>query len=449
MSNTHQTDSAVAGPKSVELHERARRVMAGGNSRLTIFSLPHPIYALRGEGCNVIDVDGIKRIDFANNLTALVHGHSHPAIVSAIEAQLRRGTCFSLPTESEVELAELLCARVASIDTVRFANSGSEAVMMALKAARAYSGKSKIAKAEGSYHGGYDYVQVSVDPSPDNWGEEVPNSVPYGSGTSAAILNEVVVVPWNDVETARLVLQDHADEVGAVIVDPLPNRCGLIPSTPEFLQMLRDQTRKTGALLIFDEVMSFRIAQGGAQQYFGVDPDLTVLGKIIGGGLPIGAAGGRADVMSVFDPSRGKPKVPHSGTFNANPMSMIAGKAAMDLMTPHAYGQLEALASYTRTRLEEVYAIVGVPGQVTGLGSLLRIHFTDRRPIDYRSLYPTPDERERLTFVFQHLLGKGILIAPTGLIALSTPMRREHVDVLADAFLSALRSLPAHLIPQG
>ncbi|MBI4540964.1 MAG: aminotransferase class III-fold pyridoxal phosphate-dependent enzyme, partial [Gemmatimonadetes bacterium] len=275
---------------SARLFERACKVLPGGNTRTTVFLSPYPLYAVRGHGCQIIDAEGIERIDFLNNYTSLVHGHAHPAIVAAVREQLELGTCFPLPTESEILLAELLCDRVPSVERVRFTNSGSEAVMMAIKAARAFSGRPRIAKCEGAYHGSYDFVEVSLDASPEDWGEaDHPRAVRYSKGTPDAVLSAVTVIPFNHVSAAERILSEHADTLAAVIVDPMPNRVGLIPATREFLSMLRRFTSEHGILLIFDEVITFRLGYEGAQQEFGVIPDMTTMGKIIGGGFPVGA----------------------------------------------------------------------------------------------------------------------------------------------------------------
>jgi glutamate-1-semialdehyde 2,1-aminomutase len=232
------------------------------------------------------------------------------------------GSAFGLPTESEVDLAELLVSRLPSVAQVRFANSGTEAVMMALKAARAHTGRPKIAKCEGAYHGSYDYAEVSLDPTPEAWGRNAPVSVAYARGTPDNVLADVVTIPFNDTEAAVSLIREHGEGLACVLVDPMPNRAGLAPADRAYLEALRKVTREVGALLIFDEVITFRLGYRGAQGIWNIDPDLTTLGKIIGGGFPVGAIGGHRDVMAVFDPRPGKPALPHGGTFSANPVTM-------------------------------------------------------------------------------------------------------------------------------
>ena len=424
--------------KSAALFARATKVLPGGNSRTTVWSSPHPVYAASGEGCWLTDVDGNRYLDLLNNYTSLLHGHSHPAIVEAVTQRLPLGTAFPLPTETEIELAELLCSRVQSFDHVRFANSGSEAVMIALKAARARTGRPKIAKCEGAYHGSYDFAEVSLDSSPETWGNAEPRSVPYSAGTPQGVLDNVVVIPFNRTEEAERILRANAGELACVLVDPMPNRGGLIPAQRSFLEMLRRVTSECGMLLIFDEVISFRLDHAGAQGVFGVDPDLTTLAKIIGGGFPVGAIAGTADAMSVFDPRQGKPLAPHGGTFNANPISMIAGKIAMELMTPAEYTRLNALGQRIRDGIANAFAKTGIDGQVTGAGSLFRILMTSVSLIDYRTAQAANAQAPALERVVAFLRNNGILIAGTGLGALSTPMGDAEVNLFVEIFVVAL-----------
>ena len=292
---------------SQKMYDRALASLPGGNTRTTVFMKPYPIYAARGEGCRVWDLDGNVYIDCINNFTSQIHGHAHPALIKAATAQLALGSAFGLPTESEVDLAELLVSRLPSVEQVRFANSGTEAVMMALKAARAHTGRPKIAKCEGAYHGSYDYAEVSLDPAPEAWGRNAPVSVAYAKGTPDNVLADVVTIPFNDAEAAVSLIREHGAGLACVLVDPMPNRAGLAPADRAYLEALRKVTREVGALLIFDEVITFRLGYRGAQGIWNIDPDLTTLGKIIGGGFPVGAIGGHRDVMAVFDPRPGKP----------------------------------------------------------------------------------------------------------------------------------------------
>ncbi len=431
---------AEPSSKSAELFARAQGVLPGGNSRTTVYMAPYPPYAAAGEGCWITDVEGDRRLDCLNNYTALIHGHAHPTIVEAATRRLAQGASFPLPTPEEVDLAALLCERLPSAERVRFTNSGSEAVMIALKGARAFTGRPKIAKFEGAYHGSYDYAEVSLASIPETWGSlAAPASTAYSRGTPPAVLEDVVVLPFNHAGHAVTRIEREAGHLAAVLVDPVPNRVGLVPARAEFLQALREVTRAHGIVLIFDEVISFRVGYHGAQGALGVTPDMTTLGKIIGGGFPVGAVAGRADVMSVFDPTRGgPPAAPHGGTFNANPVTMAAGLAAMRLLTPDAYARLADLGAKLRASLEDCFKQAGVPGRVTGLGSLFRLHPMDRELTDYRSTRATPAEAERLVRLVRRLMEHGVLVSVTGLGCLSTPMGDAELEGLVETFAAVL-----------
>lgn len=423
------------------LHDRARRSLPGGNTRTTVYMSPYPLYAVRGEGCRVWDADGVCRIDCINNFTSMIHGYANAAINDAVLRQLALGSAFGLPTESEIELAELLCGRVASVERVRFANSGTEAVMMAIKAARAFTGRAMIAKCEGAYHGSYDYAEVSLDPTPDTWTRNEPARVPYAKGTPAGVLEDVVVMPFNDPAAAAGLIREHGDALAAILVDPLPNRAGLVPADAAYLQALRAAADDVGAVLIFDEVITFRLGYHGAQALWAIEPDLTVFGKIIGGGFPVGAVGGRADIMAVFDPTSGKPALPHGGTFSANPVTMRAGLASMQLLDEPAFARLNEIGEQVRSGIDAAFGRLGVAGGTTGMGSLLKVHFTDRPVRDYRSAYPRDGEAETLARFTRALLNNGVLAAGYGLMALSTPMDDAAVEEIVAAVSASLEAV--------
>ncbi len=417
--------------------ERAQTVMPGGNTRTTVFIDPFPIYAARGEGCNVWDVDGNKYYDCINNFTSMIHGYGHAESMAAVAEQLFHGTAFGAPTVSEIELAELLVKRLPAVDQIRFANSGTEAVMMAIKAARAFTERPKIVKIEGAYHGSYDFAEVSLDSSPRNWGD-IPASTAYAKGTPKGVLADVIVVPLNDEEILRAVFDAHGGEIAGVLIDPMPNRAGLIPARPDYLKSIIAIAQSAGALVIFDEVISFRLGYAGAQGLWGINPDLTCLGKIIGGGFPVGAIGGRAEVMSVFDPTHGKPALPHGGTFTANPITMRAGLATMKALTPDAFARLDEIGSLIRNGVNESFIKHGLPGQCVGLGSLFKLHFTDRPISDYRSIYPDAGEKKKLGALHMGLLNRGVLSASYGLFALSTPMTHQDAAYILKAIDDAI-----------
>jgi len=295
--------------RSRELYEQALQVMPGGVTRTSIYSEPYPIYAARGEGCRVWDVDGTRRLDLVVNYTALVAGHAHPAVVEAIREQAARGTSFAAPNPPEVALARELVERIASIEKIRFT------------------------KVEGGYHGSHDLVQD-----------------PEVAGTLPDVGEFAVVIPYNDAAGATAILDRHGAELAAVIVEPILGSGGMIPADPEYLRALRAACDRHGSLLIFDEVISFRVARGGAQELYGIRPDLTTLGKVIGGGLPVAAFGGRADVMELLDPRR-PGFLPQAGTLNGHPLGMAAGVATLALLTPEVYAELDRRGERTREGL--------------------------------------------------------------------------------------------------
>lgn len=426
---------------SGKLYQRACAVLPGGNTRTSLFWPPHQIYAVSGAGARVLDVDGVERIDFQNNFTTLIHGHSHPAVVERVKEQVGRLISVGLATESEIQLAELICERVATVEQIRFTNSGTEAVLAAIKTARAFTGRPKIAKCEGAYHGSADLVETSNASKPTEWGaEDAPERVPMSKGTPAGVLQDIVVVPFNNVEATERLLQRNAKDLAAVIIDPLPVRAGLIAATPEYLRMLRSFTRENGSLLISDEVLTFRLGHGGAQARFGYAPDLTALGKIIGGGMPVGAVGGRKDIMAVFDPRPGF-SVWHGGTFNGNPTTMVAGLATMELLTREKFELLENLGERARMRVREAFASAGAAGQVTGAGSLLRIHCTNRPFNNYRHFFPSPAEAQKLEWLMVYLLNHGFLMTRMGTAALSTVMTEADIDLFGETLSEGLWSM--------
>ena len=428
---------------SEEIYRQACEVLTGGVSRNTVFRKPFPHYADKATGCHITDIDGTERIDFANNMAALIHGHAHPAIIKAVTEQLHRGTAYTLASEIEVAFARLLCKRVKGFEKIRFVNSGTEAVMAMIKASRAYTGRPKIAKAEGTYHGTYDFAEVSQMSNPSNWGViSNPNSVPLVFGTPKGVLDNVVIFPFNDIEKTIAILDKQADQIACVLIDPVPHRVGLIPGTNEFIEALYDWTRKNGALLVFDEVVTFRVNYGGAQENYTVSPDITALGKIIGGGFPVGAIAGRSDVMKVFDPRETDLKFPHSGTFSANPVTMTAGFVAMDLFNQDAVLKLNALTNNAVNQIKEVIRLADVPVSVTGAGSMLRFHLTPTPPTTYREAFQSKETisvvNELLDFLYSN---EKILMVNTFSCMFSTVLTQKEIDRLSEGMLRAFSAL--------
>jgi glutamate-1-semialdehyde 2,1-aminomutase len=416
-------------PTSAQAFERARKVLPGGVKGAYYFD-PYPLTVSHGDGCCLYDVDGRRYVDFNNHHTAQILGHNHPAVRKAIEEQVSRGVALSAPTGVETELAEEMCSRVSSLERVRFCNSGTEATLHAIRLARGFSKRTKIAKFEGGYHGSHDLVEVSVSPPLDQAGpENAPNSVSTAGGASPNAANEVVVLPYNDEDAVERLIAKHRNEVACVIFDP---RAGILPLRASFVHFIRDLTRSSDMLLIFDEIVGFRAGPGGLQQQFGIEPDLTTYGKIIGGGFPVGAFGGRADLMDLFDTSGGPTGFFQSGTFSGHPVAMSAGLATLKQLTPEVFQKLDLLGDRLRTGIDRVFDEKGIKAQAVGTGSLFSIHFTDEEMTNYRSLVET--DKGKAKELFLNLLNKGQYLTP-GLImcACSAAMEESHVDGLVDA----------------
>ena len=387
-----EPSTSGATPSGDALYERALRRLPGGSSRTTVFVPPHPPYALRGAGWRVWDVDGHELIDLQCNYASLVHGHAFAPAVRAAERALAEGSAFGLPTAAEVELAERLAERLPWAERWRFAGSGSEAVMMAVRAARAATGRDGLLRFEGCYHGSWDAVVQ-----------------PGARGVPAAAQRDVLTVPVGDERALLAALEEHGERLACVLLDLMPNRAGLRPAEPAFAALVRAQTERRGIVLILDEVITFRLSTGGLQELYGIEGDIVVLGKLIGGGLPIGALGGRAAQLDVFDPRRGD-AVAHGGTFSANPVSLHAGLAALHALDAAAIARIDGLGERLRTGLDERgYA-------VTGRGSLLKVHAPD--PVE----------------LWWRLYRAGVLIALGGLMCVSTAMDDAVIDQVLVAF---------------
>lgn len=384
-----------ASSRSAQLFERAKHVFPDGSTRRTVTFDPYPLYAVSGRGCRVTDADGVERIDFINNYSSMIHGHSHPKIVAALTQQAGRLMAVGMPTESDVELAELLIGRLPTVERLQFCNSGTEAVMLAIKAARAYTDLPKVARVEGAYHGAYDF--------------------------------DAVMLPCNDVEGAIRILDANKATLAGAIFDPIIGRLGFAELTPEYVRMLREWTRSNRKLLIMDEVFSFRIDYHGAQARYNVEAELTSLGKIIGGGIPIGALGGRAEIMSVFGDGGAHPKLHHHGTYNANPLAMTAGKVSMEMLTAEEIARINGLGDRLVRGIDKVLKDADAPAKAQGAGSMVAIApintpFTDR--------------------VHREMLNRGVLMMSRGAFVISTPMREAEIDHTIGALAESLQTVP-------
>jgi len=424
---------------SKALFERASKVLMGGTTRTSVYFPPYPAYMARGEGCRLYDEDGNVYVDFLNNYTTLIHGHCFGPIVETLEKQVHRGTCFGAPSEPEIRLAEIVCERVDSVQKLRFASSGTEAVMYAIRVARGFTRRNLIAKFEGGFHGAYDDCQLSTSlPSDRLVTSGQPVKFRNTQGLEAGVDDRVVVLPFNRADEACAAVEAHADRMACVIVEPVIGSGGVIPAQREFLQALREVTARNGILLIFDEIMSFRLAYGGAQEIYGIAPDLTTFGKIISGGLPLAAFGGREDVMALLDPRNGPPAIPQSGTFNGCAAAAAAGVACMEHLTQESLSGLESLGHELKMGLKKVFDRTGTAAQVTGFGSLFNIHFSASPVVDHPGAIRA--DREKLENLFRALLDRGYFLASRGMICLSTVMGPAEIEGLVGAVADALES---------
>jgi glutamate-1-semialdehyde 2,1-aminomutase len=429
-------------PTSYEYFLKGRKYLPGGDSRSPLFHPPYPVVLEDGEGCWLLDLDGNKLLDFTGNHTSLVLGYKHPQVLEAVRRQLEKGTAFPGVTVPQVRLAELLCERVPSFERVRFANSGTEATMNAIRAARAFTGRHKIAKIEGGYNGSWDDVMVSTHPSGEQAGDVIrPVAAPASLGLSPDSADNVLVLPFNDVEAAAQLIAQQGERLAAIVVEPVMGSAGMIPAERGYLEMLREVTERFGILLVFDEVISFRIAYGGAQEHYGVIPDLTCLGKLIGGGFPLGVFGGKSDVMAMFDPSHGRPQIPHPGSYNANPVSLVAGETTLDVLTGEAIQLLNRRGESLRHQIRMAFEDAGLPAQVTGLGSLFAVHLSSQPVKSYRdTMGADADLRHR---IFLSLFKEGVLIDPRGVGSVSVAIEEAEIDQFIDALRTVLRTLGA------
>src|SRR5215472_13167671 len=401
----------ASNPKSLARHLDACAVMPGGNTRSAIHVDPFPLTIVRGEGARLWDLDGHEYVDFLSEFTAGIYGHSHPAIRGAIEAALDGGLNFGAHNALEARFAAAICARFPSIDLVRFTNSGTEANLMAVSAARAITGRPKILVFEGGYHGGVFYFRG------------------HGSRLNAPF--EYLLGRYNDLAAVEELVGPHRAELAAILVEPMQGTTGCIPAERSFLAGLRALANETGALLIFDEVMTSRLAPGGLQEAHGILPDVTTLGKYVGGGMSFGAFGGRADLMERFDPRR-PDALQHAGTFNNNVLTMSAGLTGLtELYTPERARALNGFGDRLRQRLNDIARRQGLAMQFTGIGSMLSVHMTDQ-PVRSQEDAECGNAALRDLFWFD-LTARGIWFAKRGMFALSIALEEADGDRLAEA----------------
>ncbi|OUM86227.1 MAG: glutamate-1-semialdehyde-2,1-aminomutase [Bacillus thermozeamaize] len=423
--------------RSIEAFRKAVQYLPGGvNSPVRAFRAVEtdPVFIERGEGSRVFDIDGNEYIDYLGSWGPLILGHAHPAVVRAIQETAQRGTSFGAPTELETEMAQLVSEIVPSIEVVRMVNSGTEATMSALRLARGYTGRDKIVKFEGSYHGHADSLLIKA-------GSGVASlSLPDSPGVPPQVAAHTLTAPYNDLESVKVIFERFGEEIAAVIVEPVAGNMGVVPPLPGFLEGLRKLTQEYGALLIFDEVMTgFRVSYQGAQGLYGVTPDLTTLGKVIGGGLPVGAYGGRREIMEQVAPAG---PVYQAGTLSGNPLAMAAGLTTLkELGKPGVYESLEKKAAYLEEQFRRNAEEVGIPCQINRVGSMMSLFFTSQ-PVTNFATAKTSDTK-RFARYFQKLLDLGVFIAPSQFegMFISTAHTQEDLDRTVEAQREALKSL--------
>jgi len=426
-------------PSSALAYEEAKKYMTGGETRSIVFFNPHPLTIDHGKGAYLYDLDGNKYIDFLNNYTSMIHGHANPILIEAAHAAVDKGICYGSAIAEQVELARMLCERVPSLERVRFCNSGTEAVLFAIRAANAYTGKSKIIKMEGCFHGSCDIVEHSIAPKlPKPEGDAPSQAYPDVMGISPNVTKNVFAAQFNNADSVEAILKEHADEISTIILEPVMGQTGAIAATKEFILRLRELADEYKVVLMFDEIQCLRVNYHGAQGMYGVTPDMTTVGKWVGGGYPIAAFGGKKEIMDMYDPQR-PGHIAQSGTFNGNKLGMAAGIASMKLLDEKAVDYINALAVKLRDGITASIKKYDLPMCVACTGSLMHVHFTKEVPTDYASTKnPYLDYNKVLHMM---LLNKGIFAAPRGSMNMSTVMTEEDIDTAIKAYDEVLAEM--------
>ncbi len=430
-------DGDASTPRSRELRDLARRYMPGGvSSPVRAFKAVggDPPLIAYGQGPRLFDLDGNAYIDYVAAFGPLILGHAHPVVTDVLAHAAQRGTAYGATTEVEVELARIICEAIPSIELVRFVNSGTEATMSALRLARAFTGRDRIVKFEGCYHGHADGLLAKAGSGQATLG------LPDSPGVPASYAAHTLVVPFNNEEAVRFLFDQHPEDIAAVIVEPVAGNMGVVPPAPEFLRRLRDLTRQNGSLLIFDEVITgFRLCYGGAQTMFGIQPDLTCLGKVIGGGLPVGAYGGRRDIMEMVAPQG---PVYQAGTLAGNPLAMAAGIATLRLLADDvAYQRLEGTAALLEDGLRRAAEETETPVRINRVGSMLTVFFTAEPVTDFASACRS--DTDCYAAFFRQMLARGIFLPPSQFEAIFVSLAHgdEEIQQTVEAARESLASI--------
>ncbi|QWU15111.1 glutamate-1-semialdehyde 2,1-aminomutase [Paenibacillus sophorae] len=416
--------------------EEAKHYIPGGvNSPVRAFRSVGltPVYVERGEGSRIYDIDGNSFIDYVCSWGPLIMGHAHPEVVKALQETAVRGTSFGAPTLLETEMAKTVVERVESVDIVRMVNSGTEATMSAIRLARGYTGKNKILKFEGSYHGHGDSLLIKAGSGVATLG------LPDSPGVPEGIASNTIAVPYNSLESVKLAFERYGNDIAAVIVEPIAGNMGVVPPAPGFLEGLRTVTEDYGALLVFDEVMTgFRVNRGCAQGLFGIRPDLTCFGKVIGGGLPVGAYGGRREIMEQIAPTG---PIYQAGTLSGNPLAMAAGLTTLKLLTPEVYDRLESLGARLEAGLKANAEETGIPLTINRVGSMVCPFFTAEPVTNYDTAKSSDVNRFRA--YFGEMLEQGISLPPSQFegMFISAVHSEQDIDDTIEAHRAALKSL--------
>jgi glutamate-1-semialdehyde 2,1-aminomutase len=403
--------------KSEELFKESKKFLPGGVDSPVRAYKPYPFFAEYAKGSKIVDVDGKSYLDYCLAYGPMVLGHANPDVMAEVVAQLKKGSAYGVPTENEIELAKLVVKKVPCAEMVRFVNSGTESTMSAIRLARAATGRKKIIKFEGAYHGAHDYVLVKSGSG--------AAGLPDSPGVPDETTKNTILIPFNNEEGIVDIIKAEGESIAAIIVEPIMGNIGIIPPMDKYLEFLRDITLKNGIILIFDEVITgFRISEGGAQEYFGVTPDLVTFGKILGGGFPIGAISGKKELMEMLAPSG---NVYQAGTFNGNPISITAGLATLKQLNNSFYSAMNTKGDSLRDGIQDILDVHNLDYQVAGLSSMFQIYFTENEVWNYEDAKTA--DTEKFNIFFQTLLNKGVFIPPSQFECCFLSKMHDDVDI--------------------